>query len=77
MGYLELLVTSVLNVDTKQLDLNERRVMYTKSHADPISKIPFPAKVRAAFNRKVDIPAMVEADIAKLYDQLEALKGGK
>ena len=37
----------------------------------------FPAKVRAPFDRKSDIPFFVEPDIAALYDQLEALKGGR
>ena len=76
MLHLELLVTNVLNADTKQLELQQRRVMYTQPHADPISKIPFPAKVRAPFDRKSEIEFFVEPDIAKLYDRLEALKGG-
>lgn len=76
MLHIELLVESVLNPSTKQLELKQRRVMYTQPHADPISKIPFPAKVRAPFNRKEDIPFFVEPDIAALYDKLESLKGG-
>jgi hypothetical protein len=77
MLHLEMLVENVVDPTTKQIHVKQRRVMYTQPHADPVSKIPFPAKVRAPFNRKGDIEFFVEPDIAKLYDQLEALKGGK
>jgi hypothetical protein len=76
MLHLELLVTNEVDAATKQIHMKQRRVMYTQPHADPVTKIPFPAKVRAPFNRKTDIPFFVEPDIAALYDQLEALKGG-
>lgn len=76
MLHLEMLVTESVNATTKQVDIHQKRVMYTQPHADPLTKIPFPAKVRAPFNRKTEVPFMLDPpDIAKLYDMLEQLKG--
>lgn len=76
MLHLESLNTERVNPDTKQVDILQRRVMYLQPHADPLTKIPFPAKVRAPFNRAGEVPFMIEGDknIAWLYDFLESLR---
>jgi hypothetical protein len=78
MVHLEMLVTEKADAATKQVHLDQRRVMYLQPHADPLTKIPFPAKVRAPFNRATEVPFYLDPpDIAKLYDMLELFKQPK
>jgi hypothetical protein len=81
MVHLEMLVTEVADPATKQLNINQRRVMYLQPHADPLTKIPFPAKVRVPFDRAVDFskaldgkPYMDPPSAARLYDLLDSFR---
>lgn len=76
--HLEMLVTERLDQTTKQLNLEQRRVMYLQPHADPLTKIPFPAGTRAPFDRPKDsVPVFMDPpDVGKLYDLLESLRKG-
>lgn len=79
MVHLEMLVAEQLDTQTKQINIVQRRVMYTQPHADPITKVPFPAKVRAPWNAPagaVPAPFMDPPDLGKLYDVLESLRKG-
>jgi hypothetical protein len=78
MVHLEILVTEKADPATKQLNIEQRRVMYLQPHADPVTKIPFPAKVRAPFNRATEVPFLMDPpDLGKLYDLLESLRQPK
>ena len=76
--HLEMLVLEKVDSTTKQVNLEQRRVMYLQPHADPLTKIPFPASTRAPFNAPPgSLPFYMDPpDLGKLYDQLEALKNG-
>lgn len=75
MVHLEMLVSEVVDPSTKQVHLNQRRVMYLQPHADPLTKIPFPAKVRAPFDRAKEVPFYLDPpSSAKLYDLLDSFK---
>lgn len=59
---------------TKQLSITTHVYAYLRSHADPNSKIVFPAKVRAPFQFAGEVPERVEPEIDKVYDLLDELK---
>lgn len=69
-------LTSELGVDpvTKQVKLDSRVRMYTRPHADPVSKIPFPAKTRAPFQFASEIAESYEPDVVELYKKLDEMK---
>lgn len=79
--HLEMLVREEMDQTTKQINLIQKRVMYLQPHADPITKIPFPASTRAPWNRPpgtiVDKPYMDPPDVGKLYDVLEEMSKPK
>lgn len=77
--HLEMLITEKVDPATKQVDLVQRRVMYLQPHADPLTKIPFPAGTRAPFDRPKDsVPVYLDPpDIGKLYDLLDSFKKAK
>jgi hypothetical protein len=72
------LETAVVEVredkEAKQLSLKTEVWAYLRSHADPNSKVVFPAKVRAPFEFAGMVPERVEPDLAKVYDLLDQLK---
>jgi hypothetical protein len=71
----ELLVTSeVVNPKTKQLELVQDVVMYLRPHADPITKIAFPAGTRAPYQFASELPLSMAPNLAELYDMLDKLK---
>ena len=75
MVHLEMLVTEKIDPSTKQINLEQRRVMYIQPHADPLTKIPFPAKVRAPYDRAKEVPIYLDPpSAAKLYDMLDGFK---
>ena len=76
--HLEMLVMEKVDTAAKQINLEQRRVMYLQPHADPLTKIPFPASTRAPFNRPKDaLPVFMDPpDIGKLYDMLDDLRNG-
>lgn len=77
MVHLECLVTEKLDPGTKQINLEQRRVMYLQPHADPLTKIPFPAKVRAPFDKASQVPMYLDPpSAAKLYDMLDSFRTG-
>jgi hypothetical protein len=77
MLHLEMLVSEKVDPTTKQVHLEQKRVMYLQPHADPLTKIPFPAKVRAPFDRASQVPFYLDPpSSAKLYDLLESFKTG-
>jgi hypothetical protein len=77
-GNLIHLETAVVEVtqdkESKQLSLKTEVWAYLRSHADPNSKIVFPAKVRAPFEFAHKVPERMEPDLAKIYDLLDQLK---
>ena len=78
MLHLEMLVTERADPATKQINLEQKRVMYLQPHADPMTKIPFPAKVRAPFDMAGKLPVFMDPpDLGKLYAQLESFKKPK
>jgi hypothetical protein len=78
MVHLECLVTEKLDPSTKQINLEQRRVMYLQPHADPLTKIPFPAKVRAPYDRAGQVPLYLDPpSAAKLYDMLDGFRQSK
>jgi hypothetical protein len=71
-------VKETLNPATKQMDLDMQRIMYLQPHADPLTKIPFPAKVRASFRHADKVPrTLPSCDMGDLYDLLDRLKSGE
>jgi hypothetical protein len=79
MIHLEMaVVKETPNPATKQTDLEYKRLMYLQPHADSLTKIPFPAKVRASFRYADKVPRVFEpGDLGALYDFLDDLKAGK
>lgn len=60
---------------TKQMPLIVSPRMYLRSHADPITRIPFPAKVRAPFQFASELPEFLDPpDVAELYRKLDLLQ---
>lgn len=71
----ELLVTSAeVDPKTKQLKQVSDVVMYLRPHADPMTKIAFPAGTRAPYQVAKEIPEYMEPDLGKLYELLDNLK---
>ena len=58
----------------KQAKITNKVVMYIRNHADPLTKVPFQAKVRAPFQYAHELPDFMDADVGKLYDRLEELR---
>jgi hypothetical protein len=84
MVHMEMLVDEKPDPGTKQLNRIEKRLMYVQPHADLVTKIPFPAKVRVPFNTIDQFakalggqPYMDPPDLGKLYDLLESLRQPK
>lgn len=57
----------------QQAKVTTRPVLYLRTHADALSRIPFQAKTRAPFQYYQELPDFMEADVAKLYDKLDEL----
>ena len=84
MVHLEMLTSEQVDSGTKQINIIQRRVMYVQPHADPLTKVPFPAKVRVPFNKAVEFtkaldgkPYMDPPSAARLYDLIESLRNPK
>jgi hypothetical protein len=72
--HIEQLVERVPNAQTKQIDVVERPVMYLRTHADPLTNIPFPCGTRAPFQFASELPAYLDPpDMAELYRKLDAM----
>jgi hypothetical protein len=72
--HIEQLVERVPNATTKQIDVVERPVMYLRTHADPLTNIPFPCGTRAPFQFASELPAYLDPpDMAELYRKLDAM----
>jgi hypothetical protein len=48
--------------------------MYLRPHAEPSSKIMFPAKTRAPFQYATELPEWMTPDLGALYGKIEELK---
>lgn len=60
---------------THHLNITTKIYMYLRPHADPNTKIVFPAKVRAPFQFANEVPQMApEPDLGRLYAFLDELK---
>lgn len=63
------------NKETQQVSLITKPVMYLRSHAEPTSRIPFPAKTRAPLGFSDQVPEYLDPpSLGRLYDLLDSLK---
>lgn len=69
--HIEQLVEQVADEKTKQMRVIERPVMYIRTHADPLSRVPFPAGTRIPHQFAKDIPDFMEPDIAAFYRMVD------
>jgi hypothetical protein len=67
-------IEAATDQESKQLRLTTPVFMYLQSHADPNSRIVFPAKVRAPFQFATEVPERMETDVKQLYEYLDKLK---
>ena len=67
-------VAAKVDEKTKQLSLTTEVFLYLRSHADPNSKVVFPAKVRAPFSQAALVPERMAPDLSEAYKLLDDLK---
>jgi len=58
----------------KQTVVQSKPIMYLRNHADPVTKMTFPAKTRAPFQLAGEVPTWMEADLDKFYTFLDELR---
>ena len=72
--HIEQLVTQEMDEKNKQMRVIERPVMYLRTHAEAVSKIPFPCGTRAPFQFASELPEYLDPpDMGKLYTLLDGL----
>ena len=59
----------------KQINVKSKPLLYTAPHADPQTKLVFPAKTRAPFQLASTVPATFEPDLGLFYKFMDDLKG--
>jgi hypothetical protein len=81
MIHMEAVGTTTQDEKTKQLEVSTDVWMYLRPHADPNSKIVFPAKIRVPFQMVADIPDRVclpfrktTPNLATVYQAIEELQ---
>lgn len=73
--HLEMLVTEEADAKMKQTRLVTKPVMYLRSHADPLTKMAYPAKTRAPYQFAAELPEFLDPpDLGVLYQKLDELK---
>lgn len=63
-----------VDATTKQTIIQNQHVLFLKTHIDPLTLIPFPAKVRAPIEYVKEVPDYIpDGNMAKMYELLDGM----